>query len=211
MRQYIQGLAGFLGVLAVVAVLVSATGTAARADILDAEAALSDRALGAPDAPVTIIEYSSLGCPHCKSFHMETLPTLKKEYIDTGKVRLVYRDYPLGGRALAAAMIARCAPKDRYFGMIELFFRHQEEWARAENALEAILKVARFGGLGEAEVNACLDNEKLLEGIRGMAQEAQRKYEIDSTPSFIVGEDETKIAGAMPIEAFREAIEEQLN
>jgi len=147
LRKYIQGLAVVFPVL----LLVSGFLQPATAEVLDTDAALADRVLGDDNAPLTIIEYSSLGCPHCMAFHRDTFPMVKKDYIDTGKVRLIFRDYPLGARAMAAAMIARCAPEERYFGMVNLFFLKQDEWSHAEDAMAALGKVAKFGGMTVSE------------------------------------------------------------
>src|SRR5262249_57342023 len=97
-----------------------------------------DRILGKPDAPITIVEYASLTCPHCAAFERDTLPKLKTQYIDTGKVKLIYRDFPLDSRATLAAMIARCAPRDRYFGFVDAFFRSQDQWARSEDPVRSL-------------------------------------------------------------------------
>lgn len=208
MRQYIQGLA-----VALLLLLVAyGTSQPASADVLDTEAALAERVLGDENAPLTIIEYSSLGCPHCMAFHRDTLPMIKKEFIDTGKVRLIYRDFPLGARAMAAAMVARCAPESRYFGMIELFFQKQQEWTRAEDALAAITNVAKFGGMSGDDVIQCMQNQALLDGIRGRAEAAQDDFEISATPSFLLGgEDGEKIEGALAKEDFRDVIQKALN
>jgi len=207
LRQYIQGLAVALPVI----LLVFGLFQPAAADVLDTETALADRVLGDDNAPLTIIEYSSLGCPHCMVFHRDTFPMIKKDYIDTGKVRVIFRDYPLGARAMAAAMIARCAPEARYFGMVDLFFMKQEEWSHAEDVIAALSKVAKFGGMSGDDVTMCLQNQALLDGIRGRAEDAQGDYEIAATPSFVlVEEDNQMISGALPIEDFRDAIEKAL-
>ena len=124
----------------------------AAAGIVAIEDAMSEMALGSADAPVTMIEYSSLGCPHCAAFHRDTLPRIKKEYIDTGKLRVIYRDFPLGTPALAASMIARCSGPRKFFGFIEILFRSQAQWSRSDNPLEALTRVSRFGGMTEADV-----------------------------------------------------------
>lgn len=208
MRQYIQGLAVALPLL----FLVFGYTQPAAADVLGTEAALAERVLGDENAPLTIIEYSSLGCPHCMAFHRDTYPMIKKEYIDTGKVRMILRDFPLGARAMAAAMVARCAPEQRYFGMIELFFQKQQEWSHAEDALAAISNVAKFGGMSSGDVVECLENQELLDAIRGRAEDAQIDFEISSTPSFLIGgEDGEKIEGALATDDFRDVIEKALN
>jgi len=150
------------------------------------QAALADKALGQASAPVTIYEYSSLTCPHCRAFDLETLPKLKKDYIDNGKVRLVYRDFPLDAVALAGAMLARCAGNQRYFGMIEALFRSQKAIARSDAPLDELKRIGRFGGMAAKDVTSCLKNEKLMEGIQSQAKAASKKYKINSTPTFVI-------------------------
>jgi protein-disulfide isomerase len=163
-------LAGFLG--------------AARATNLEAMAA--DRVLGKADAPVTIIEYASLTCPHCAAFHKDVLPQLKAKYIDTGKVKLVFRDFPLDGRATLAAMVARCARPERYFGFLDALFRSQAQWGRAEDPKKALAQVARIGGMGDAEFDACMKNEALLHSINKSRADGESQFKVNSTPTFII-------------------------
>lgn len=180
----------------------------AAAGIASLQDALAERAMGRQDAPVTIVEHSSLGCPHCASFHADTLPRIKAEYLDTGKARLVFSDFPLGGPALAAAMVARCAPKESFFGLIELFFREQERWSRSREPIKEIERIARFGGLSEKDVQACLDFQPLLAGLRERAENASRLHGVNSTPTFQI--EGGLVIGAQPFEAFRDAIEAAL-
>lgn len=147
---------------------------------------LAERSLGNADAKVTIIEYSSLTCPHCADFHREILPQIKAEYIDKGLVRWVLRDFPLDGRAMAAAMVARCVPQDRYFGFIDLLFRDQQTWARGSDPLTDIKVRAQLAGLSPADVDACLADKQLLQGIQQRAQEGQQRDGINATPSFLI-------------------------
>ncbi|MEL0107159.1 MAG: DsbA family protein [Rhodospirillaceae bacterium] len=170
--------------------------------------AMKDRAMGSESAPVTITEYSSLTCPHCMAFHRDTLPELKKNYIDTGKVRLIFRDFPLGGLAMAAAMMARCAKPDRYFGVIEILFRGQAEWAGSENPMAALTRIGRLAGLSDKDVQACMQNRNLWEAIQKRAQNAGKKHKIESTPSFVIG-DRT-ISGALPFSEFKKIIDSEL-
>ena len=183
-------------------------GAVSAAPLSGAEA-LSERVLGSPDAPVTIVEHSSLGCPHCAAFHRDTLPEIKEKYIDTGKVRLIMSDFPLGTPALAAAMIARCAPRERYFPFVEVLFQSQPSWARAENPLQALAQVARMGGMGPGDVEACLQDQELLNGIRGGAQKAQQDKGVDSTSTFFINGE--KVSGNRSFDFFEEAIEKHLN
>lgn len=195
-------------VLVVFAILLGLAAPPAAAAIAPLAEAAAERVLGRPEAPVTIVEHSSLGCPHCASFHRETLPKIKEKYIDTGKVKLVFADFPLGGLALAASMVSRCAPKDGFFGMIELFFREQERWSRAREPMKEIERIARFGGLSEKDVKACLDTQPLLAAIRERAERATREMKVESTPTFFV--DGQRIEGAQPYAEFEKAIEAAL-
>ena len=157
------------------------------AEILSTEEALSERVLGNPEAPVTIIEYASLTCPHCASFHMETLPQIKKEWIETGKAKLIYRDYPLDKYAASAAMIARCAPKDRYFTFVSAFYAQQKNWSSANDPIKILTQLAGLGGMSKEDVDACLANEALQDGILQIRLDGQMEYQVNSTPSFIIG------------------------
>lgn len=170
---------------------------------------LPEAVLGDPQAPVTIIEFSSLTCPHCAAFHQETLPKIKETYIDTGKARLVYRDFPLDRLALAAAVIGRCVDPARHFGFIEMLYRDQEAWAQSEDPLAELKIRAQLAGLSESAFNACLENKPLIQAIQQRAQEGQQEYGINSTPSFIVNGQ--KLTGEAKFEAFSAAIDAALN
>ena len=166
--------------------------------------AMSERVLGKADAPVTVIEFASLTCPHCKDFEINTLPKLKTAYIDTGKVKLIYRDFPLDGRALLAAMVARCAPKDRYFAFLDALFRSQDVWARAQDPLQALSQVARLGGMSQTEFDACIKNKDLFEAIKKDATDAQQQYKVESTPTFVI--NGKKMEGGHSFESFEAAL-----
>lgn len=203
-------MARFLPSLALIATLLAplaAPGTAAAA-IVGIEAAKTEMAIGRADAPVTIIEFSSLGCPHCARFHRDTLPQIKKDYIDTGKVRLIFQDFPLGTPALAASMIARCSGPKKFFGFIEIFFQSQAQWVQSANPMQELTKIARFGGMSKAEVETCLGYQPLLEHIRSGALVGQEDYKINSTPSFVIGGK--VISGAQPYEVFQKAFDKAL-
>ena len=201
MSRYMLKLALFL-------VAALAFASPVRAEIAPFADATKEMAIGSADAPVTIIEYASLGCPHCANFHANAFPQLKKDYIDTGKVRLIFRDFPLGTPAMAAAMISRCGGSARYFGFIDMFFRTQQQWSRADNPLVALAKVARFGGMSGDDVNACLKDQALLDKLQANANKAQLEDEINSTPSFLV--NGKKISGALAYGDFRKIVDEAL-
>ena len=146
----------------------------------------TEMALGFSDAPVTIIEYASMTCPHCARVHLEELPRIKEAYIDTGKVRFVYWEFPLGRLALTAAKIARCGGEERFFGFVSLFFSKQIEWAGSNDPVDALRKLANVGGMGAAEFDACLANTSLEDGMLTSALAASKAHGIDSTPSFVI-------------------------
>ncbi|MGH6913200.1 MAG: DsbA family protein [Geminicoccales bacterium] len=164
-----------------------------------------EQALGDPNAPVTIIEYASLTCPHCATFHNEVLPELKEKYIAPGKVRLVYRDFPLDQRALAAAALAHCAGPDRYFGFLDVLFETQESWARADDFVAALERLGKLGGLSEQQIDACLADQQLADGILRTRLDAQNQYEISSTPTFVINGE--TYDGARGVEEFSEIID----
>ena len=172
------------------------------------EALLAERAMGNASAKVTIVEYSSLTCPHCADFHRDVLPRIEQDYIEKGLLRYVAHDFPLDRRALAAAMIARCVPPDRYFGFVDMLFRDQQAWARSADLLNDLKVRAQLAGLTPAEVEACLGNKELADGIQSAAAEAQKREGIESTPTFFV--DGKKISGAAPYDQFRSVIDEAI-
>ena len=180
----------------------------AKAGVASFEDASKEMIVGKATAPLTIIEYASLGCPHCANFHHDTYPQLKKNYIDTGKVKLIYRDFPLGTPALAATMIARCAGPERYFGFVDMFFRAQPQWSRADNPMEALTKVARFGGMPPADVQACFKNQKLLDHVQAQKKKAFEVDGVNATPYFVIGTE--KVSGGLPYEDFKKIVDSEL-
>lgn len=124
-----------------------------------------DHVLGDPKAPITVIEYASLTCSHCAHFHTQILPEIKKKWIDTGKVKLVYRDFPLDQVAAKAAQIAECAGNDKYFGVVDIIFRGQPQWATAADPLAELAKPLRIAGMGENEIKACLANDAMSNAV----------------------------------------------
>lgn len=166
--------------------------------------AMKDRVLGNPKAPVTMIEYASLSCPHCADFADNTLPKIEKNFIDTGKVKLIYRDYPFDGPAFAAAMVSRCAPPKRYFEFIKVLFANQDIWARTNNPRAGLARIAKLGGMTDAQFNSCVDNKDLYKALRQRALSAQREFGVHSTPTFFI--EGKKIVGAQPYMVFAKAL-----
>ena len=168
---------------------------------------LGEQWLGSADAPVTMIEYASATCPHCKDFHEQTFPALKRDYIDTGKMRFAMREFPFDQLSQAAFMVARCAPKERYFGMIDVLFERQQVWARNDPAGE-LLKIAKLAGFTKKTFDACLKNEEIARGIIATKDHAAEKLGVDSTPTFFINGE--KLAGSLPLERYRNLIEQHI-
>ena len=145
---------------------------------------LGEMALGDPKAPNTVIEYASMTCPHCERFHRDVYPAFKKKYIDTGKVYFIFREYPLDPLATSAIMLARCGPKDRYFPLVDLLFNHQSEWAFVQDPKTALMDLVKQAGITPADFNACLTNQKILDGVNWVKDRAAQKFGVDSTPTF---------------------------
>jgi protein-disulfide isomerase len=182
--------------------------TARRSMLADAKTGLSvttdDRILGNPDAPITIVEYASLTCPHCAHFANEVLPELKKKWIDTGKAKLVLRDYPLDEPGLRAAMIARCAPPDRFYAYVDTLFAAQEKWVMAKDYREALARLVKIGGMSKDEFDNCLKNTALENKIVEGRLVASKELDVNSTPTFFI--NGTKFAGAPTVEEFDKAL-----
>jgi protein-disulfide isomerase len=164
----------------------------------------TDHTLGKPDAPVVLVEYASMTCGHCAQFHNSILPELKKKHVDSGKVRFVYRDFPLDSVALQAAQIAECAGKERYFGVVDLIFQTQAQWTAAKEPIAELGKSLRIAGITEADIKSCLANDKIAGDIVAERKVGEDKLKISSTPTlFINGQRWT---GARTVEALDEAL-----
>ena len=166
-----------------------------------AEEALKDRVLGDPKAPIEIIEYSSLTCPHCRHFHIDILPDLKKNYLDTGRAKLVYRDIAFDQLGLMAAIMARCAPPSRYFQFLDVLFQNQEKWTQNADPVRALARIGSLGGLSEADFRACTENRTIVDGVLQTRLEAGKRYQVNSTPSFIIN-GEKRVVGSQPYKVF---------
>jgi len=145
-----------------------------------------DHILGKADAPITMVEYASLTCSHCGHFHQAVLPDLKKKWIDSGRLRLVYRDFPLDRNALQAAQIAECAGNDRYFGIVDLLFQTQEKWASSRDVATEIARILRIAGIGESEIKACLADDKPLKEAVLADYESGEKAGVNATPTLFI-------------------------
>ena len=170
---------------------------------LEAKGALDDVVMGSPSAPVTMIEYASMTCPHCAHFENEIFPKLKEKYIDTGKVKYIMREYPLDGLAAAAFMLARCAGPDKYYPMIETLFAEQQKWAVKE-PLPVLMAIAKQAGFTDESFKACLDDKELLNKIRQVRDRGQQKFKVEATPTFYINGQ--RYPGALSMDEIDKAV-----
>jgi protein-disulfide isomerase len=168
--------------------------------------ALPDMALGPADAPVTIVEFASMTCPHCAAFNKEVFPKLKSEYIDTGKIRYVFREFPLDVKALAGSMLARCIAKDdagKYYAVVDLLFRQQNDWV-VKNTTDTLTRIGKQAGLSQQAVEDCLKDQVLMDKVAADQKYAAEVLKVDSTPTFFINGE--KIKGETSFEEFDKKI-----
>ena len=170
-----------------------------------------DFVIGNEDAKITIIEYASLSCSHCADFHVNTLESLKKEYIDSGKVKLVFRDYPFNYPALLGSMVLRCIPENYRYDYMNALFKLQPDWVNKKNkkTIQELYKIMQSGGMTKEEYDACIYNTELENEILESVMEAQNQFNIKSTPSFII--NGKLIEGNKSIKEFRQIIDKILS
>lgn len=176
---------------------------------------LGDCVLGNAEAPVTIVEYASLTCGHCANFHTTILPDLKKKYIETGKVKLVFREFALNQLDAAVYMLTRCAlnadgkaegvDQSRYFALIDVFFQQQRTWAFGGDPLAAVTAITRQAGITQAQFEACLNNQGILDALNSTRERAANVFGVDSTPTFFV--NGKRVLGAQPVAEFEKIID----
>jgi protein-disulfide isomerase len=167
---------------------------------------LPDMAIGAKDAPVTVTEYASMTCPHCAAFNEKVFPQIKSEYIDTNKIRYVFREFPLDIKAAAGSMLARCIAKDdssKYFAVIDMLFRQQNDWV-LKNTTETLTRIGKQAGLSQQAVEQCLKDQALLDKIVADQKYASDVLKVDSTPTFFINGD--KIKGDTSFDVFDKRI-----
>ena len=193
------------------AATITANAAPIEVDIPEADATFNnveitkdDFVLGMDTAPITVIEYASLTCPHCAQFHQNALPTIKKDFIETGKIRYVYRDFPLDQLALSGSMIALCSGRDRYFAFIDTLFAQQSNWARDPKPFAALSRIARLGGLSQAKFDACIKDKGVADAILKKRLDGDKIFGINSTPTIII--NGKRFSGGLSIEQFKAVI-----
>ena len=155
---------------------------------------LPDMALGPATAPVTITEFASMTCPHCAAFNADVFPKIKSTYIDTGKIRYIFREFPLDIKAAAGSMLARCIAKDdagKYFAVVDMLFKQQSDWVM-KNTTETLTRIGKQAGLSQEQVEACLKDQALLDKIAADQKYATEVLKVNSTPTFFINGDMIK-------------------
>jgi protein-disulfide isomerase len=168
---------------------------------------LPDMALGPADAKVTIVEYASMTCPHCAAFNEQVFPKIKSEFIDTGKIRYIFREFPLDIKAAAGSMLSRCIAKDdgpKYFAVTDMLFRQQNDWV-VKNTTETLTRIGKQAGLTQQQVETCLKDQALLDKIAADQKYASDVLKVDSTPTFFINGE--KIKGEASFEQFAKKID----
>ena len=146
---------------------------------------LGEKSQGDANAPVTLIEYAAVTCPHCADFFMNHFPTIKSKYIDTGKVHFIFREFALNALDVAGFMLARCAGDDKYFPMVDTLFEKQREWV-VQKPLEPLLGIAKQAGFSKERFDACMTNQKVQDGVTWVRERAAAKFQVTGTPTFFV-------------------------
>ena len=192
---------------------VGPVGTAAVAQnddlgALESPNPLGEIVLGQADAPVTIVEYSSLTCPHCGAFHRETLPELTEKYIDKGLVKIYFRPFPFDPYATAGAMLAHCVSPAAQVSFLDILFKRQQQWIQAEQPMSALQAIAQQAGLSESDFVVCLKDQNRLDGIRNIQSRAAEELGVRSTPTFFINGD--KLEGNQPLAAFEKVLKPHL-
>lgn len=169
---------------------------------------LGEKSLGKEDAPVTIVEYASMTCGHCANFHKNTLPEIKKQYIETGKVRMIFREFPLDPVSAAGFMLARCAPDEKYFDVMDALFADQRAWAFTNDPYNSMLNFSKQLGFTQESFEACLTNQSLLDGVNAVRDKGGNEFKVDSTPTFFINGE--KVSGALSFEEMSKIIDKYL-
>ena len=177
--------------------------------IVDTIEALKEKKMGLESANIEIIEFASLTCGHCAKFHNEVFPKIKEEFIDTGKVSFIYKDFPLDKFALKASVIARCSGEKKFFSFLKVLYSKQKDWTRTDDPFRSLLKIAKLGGLKNDEIKVCVGNKSIEDGILKQRLNASKKFDIKATPTLYI--NGKKYDGDLTFEALKLKINTILN
>ncbi|MDQ8699375.1 DsbA family protein [Hyphomicrobium sp. LHD-15] len=167
---------------------------------------LPDLAIGPDNAKVTIVEYASMTCGHCMHFHTTVFPEIKKKYVDTGKVRFIFREFPLDARAFAASMLARCAGPEKALSLIDALFHTQADWAFVKtNPTPKLFEIAKQAGFTQESFDKCLTDQKLLDQLTAIHSRANETFGVNATPTFFI--NGKRLQAAPNIEEFDKVLE----
>ena len=174
-------------------------------DALMAKEALPDIVVGKADAPITMVEYASMTCPHCAHFHATVYPVLLKNYVDTGKVKFILREFPLDPIAAAAFMLARCEGPDKRTPVVDLLFDQQQSWAYVDKPLEALQNILKQTGMSQQSFDACLKDDKLQNAVYDVSDRGSKQFGVTATPTFFV--NGTKVTGEVTPESLAKILD----
>ena len=177
--------------------------------IVDTIEALQDKKIGEKSAKIKMVEFASLTCGHCAKFHNEVFPRLQSEFIDTGKILFIYKDFPLDKFALKASVIARCSGNDKFFRFLKVLYSKQKDWTRTQDPFKSLLKIAKLGGLKNDEIKVCVGNKSIEDGILKQRLTSSKKYDIKATPTIYFNGE--KYNGDLTYEALKLKIDSLLN
>ncbi len=177
--------------------------------IVDTIEALQDKKIGEKSAKIKMVEFASLTCGHCAKFHNEVFPRLQSEFIDTGKILFIYKDFPLDKFALKASVIARCSGNDKFFSFLKVLYSKQKDWTRTQDPFKSLLKIAKLGGLKNDEIKVCVGNKSIEDGILKQRLTSSKKYDIKATPTIYFNGE--KYNGDLTYEALKLKIDSLLN
>ena len=200
-------LAGLAAVIGLSPFHLIGTAMAQSASDVAKPVSLPDMALGPADAKVTITEFASMTCPHCAAFNAEVFPKIKSEYIDSGKIRYIFREFPLDVKATAGSMVARCIANGdagKYFAVVDLLFRQQGDWVM-KNTTETLIRIGKQAGFSQEKVENCLKDQDLLNKLAADQKYATEVLKVDSTPTFFINGE--KIKGETSFEEFKKKID----
>jgi protein-disulfide isomerase len=197
----------FVGGLSLAALVPAAYADGEKYDVnqLAVAGQLGDKTLGDPKAPVTVIEYASMTCTHCARFATTVFKPFKEKYVDTGKVRFIFREFPLDPLAAAAFQLARCAPEDKYFPMVDVLFQTQASWAFVDDPGPALYKVVAPMGFSENAFNSCLDDKGKSDAIEWVRARAAKDFGVQGTPAFFV--NGTRYDGELSLDEISKAVD----